>query len=695
MDLTLIQQIKLCANKLKDSKLNFKKEGNISKVLDSFASRMGLDSRDEAIMFTAIFERDCSGRRSDLNDMSEVFGCTVLDLMEYVPALNSLVRKGLIQPCNSQVCKIIEQLFSIPSLVMNSIIDNKVPVIECATEIISSFDRYSFCTKVDEAVQDSDVRTASLFQMTKELEDINKDMTFVRAVREIVPELADRVLFYEICHDFFDKGGRRSSDIDMTMNDIYESFSRRLSTRKSLMDGSCRLIAEDLVCVSEDRENMSLTEKGQRLLLEDEYASFGDTPECSNRYKFARMVAKFFHDSDKFDSESDKSEQQLKFGMLRMENANSHLPFVRKILDVIPEVENRVIFYFACNACPGGINLTRELKCLFPIQKALSSLNLFKDEKHELQKLDLVEIRSESSFFEEYTSLALTDKGKELFFEEDAKIFIQNIDRKDIISCGDIKSKRLFFSAEEQRQLSMVGSSLNEDNYRKLVERLESKGLSKGIAVLLYGAPGTGKTESVMQWAKESGRDIVHVDLSASKSMWYGESEKIVKDIFTRYRNQCKRSKVKPILLFNEADGLFSKRKDMSGGSSVDQTENTIQNILLEEMEKLDGILIATTNLEENLDAAFERRFLFKIHLEKPGTEAKKSIWRDKLPSLSEADATILASDYDFSGGEIDNIVRKATMQEVLYGGTPTTDSINELCSRERLSHGNNKRIGF
>lgn len=170
--------------------------------------------------------------------------------------------------------------------------------------------------------------------------------------------------------------------------------------------------------------------------------------------------------------------------------------------------------------------------------------------------------------------------------------------------------------------------------------------------------------------------------------------EKIVKDIFTRYRQQCKRSKIKPILLFNEADGLFSKRKDMSRGSSVDQTENTIQNILLEEMEKLDGILIATTNLEENLDKAFERRFLFKIRLDKPGVEAKKNIWQDKLPILSAEQAHKLASDFDFSGGEIDNIVRKTTMQEVLEGGVPTMESIVKLCSQEKVCTKNN-RIGF
>ena len=171
-------------------------------------------------------------------------------------------------------------------------------------------------------------------------------------------------------------------------------------------------------------------------------------------------------------------------------------------------------------------------------------------------------------------------------------------------------------------------------------------------------------------------------------------SEKIVKDIFTRYKRMCKRSSVKPILLFNEADAIFSKRHNMDGGRSTDQTENTIQNIILEEMEKLDGILIATTNLADNLDKAFERRFLFKIRFERPTVEAKRNIWLDKLSGLSLDEATRLASDYDFSGGEIDNIVRKATMMEVIDGICPSIDIINRLCKEEKISKPYTK-IGF
>ena len=147
-------------------------------------------------------------------------------------------------------------------------------------------------------------------------------------------------------------------------------------------------------------------------------------------------------------------------------------------------------------------------------------------------------------------------------------------------------------------------------------------------------------------------------------------------------------------MLFNEADAVLSKRKD-SNSSNVAQTENAIQNIILEEMEKLDGILIATTNLADNLDHAFERRFLFKIKYNNPTIEAKKNIWMDKLPRLSENEAEQLASTYDFSGGQIDNIVRKSLMEEVIKGKNPTLPTLRTMCAQEKISGNGRTKIGF
>ena len=113
-------------------------------------------------------------------------------------------------------------------------------------------------------------------------------------------------------------------------------------------------------------------------------------------------------------------------------------------------------------------------------------------------------------------------------------------------------------------------------------------------------------------------------------------------------------------------------------------------------MEKLDGILIATTNLATNLDPAFERRFLFKIKFEKPEMQAKMRIWKDKLPEITDMQAMELARDFDFSGGEIDNIARKAVMQEILGGSMPDMDHLRTLCAEERLADRTGRRkIGY
>ncbi len=172
-----------------------------------------------------------------------------------------------------------------------------------------------------------------------------------------------------------------------------------------------------------------------------------------------------------------------------------------------------------------------------------------------------------------------------------------------------------------------------------------------------------------------------------------GRDGKLIKAVFKKYEDICEHSELRPILLFNEADGIFSKRKD-SDSSNVAQTENTIQNIILEEMERLDGILVATTNMADNLDSAFERRFLFKIKFDKPALDARKRIWLSKMPSLSEEDAQALATDFSFSGGEIDNIIRKATIMEVLEGKRPDLHDIKRLCREEKM-HGDRARIGF
>ena len=185
------------------------------------------------------------------------------------------------------------------------------------------------------------------------------------------------------------------------------------------------------------------------------------------------------------------------------------------------------------------------------------------------------------------------------------------------------------------------------------------------------------------------------VDIPNIKSKWVGESEKNIKAIFDIYREQVKRSQLSPILLFNEADAIIGMRKS-GAENAVDKMENSLQNIILQEMESLDGIMIATTNLQQNMDKAFERRFLYKIKFEKPTIEARAHIWHEMIPELGEKEAQILASNYDFSGGQIENIARKYTIDSILHGDQG--DMMTMLfahCDNEHLDNQNTRKVGF
>jgi SpoVK/Ycf46/Vps4 family AAA+-type ATPase len=219
--------------------------------------------------------------------------------------------------------------------------------------------------------------------------------------------------------------------------------------------------------------------------------------------------------------------------------------------------------------------------------------------------------------------------------------------------------------------------------------------MRRGFACIFYGAPGTGKTESALQIARITGRALMIVDVPNLRSKWVGDTEKNTKAIFEKYRNYCKQSDLAPILLFNEADAILCKRKE-GAENSVDKMENAMQNIILQEMETLDGIMIATTNLTGNLDTAFERRFLYKIEFPKPSPNESQHIWHNMLPEISEQEAYDLAKQYSFSGGQIENIARKQVVNAVLSGEDRVSmESVQEACKTELFNNSNTRRIGF
>lgn len=375
--------------------------------------------------------------------------------------------------------------------------------------------------------------------------------------------------------------------------------------------------------------------------------------------------------------------------------------FVKEAKKRIPDSTNRFIFYMLASAriqdCQVSIGAV--IRRFYNGPAKTEAKKSIAEGKHFLQQINFMEL--ENTDFIDNADVFVTKKGLKLLMGEDAICYVKEGEgRTPALLPEKISAKELFYPEAIQDQLDTIHNAFQDENFKALQERLEKKGMHKGVAVLFYGAPGTGKTESVLQIAKKTDRAVFQVDISETKTMWFGESERLTKRIFTNYRSECEDAKRNgrktPILFLNEADAVISKRRSLGENSAgPGQTENALQNIFLEEIENLEGILIATTNLADNMDSAFDRRFLFKVKFDKPETSARAKIWKSKLNFLSEKDACSLAENFEFSGGQIDNIARKIEIDEVITGITPSLKSIFEICRHETLNSEVVRRVGF
>ncbi len=217
--------------------------------------------------------------------------------------------------------------------------------------------------------------------------------------------------------------------------------------------------------------------------------------------------------------------------------------------------------------------------------------------------------------------------------------------------------------------------------------------------IIFYGAAGTGKTMTAYSLAKSLKRQVLAFDCSKILSMYVGESEKNVRKIFDTFYDLCEKTKSEPILLLNEADQFLSSRS--SGiSSSADQMHNQMQNIFLEQIEKFKGMLIATTNLLENIDKAFSRRFNYKIEFKKPDEAQRAELWKKMLPIDApyekDFDAAPLAK-YSLTGGQI-NLIIKNTAYKVAVRKKPIftlTDFVEEINREKDANFDSEKSMGF
>lgn len=248
----------------------------------------------------------------------------------------------------------------------------------------------------------------------------------------------------------------------------------------------------------------------------------------------------------------------------------------------------------------------------------------------------------------------------------------------------DILDTTLFFNQRNKVNMEEILSITDVANHERIVKRLKKENMPTGLAILLYGLPGTGKTETVKQLAKKQGRVILMVDISRFKSMWLGESEKNIKKIFKEYQAALSYYSVAPILLLNEADAILSKRSKVQ--HSVDQIMNNIQNILLQSLEDFNGILFATTNLVDNIDDAFDRRFMMKFKLDEPDIKTRFEIINYMLPEITIDLKKFIAENYSLTGAQIQNIKRRIITQKVIKGNIKIKKDLMEQLIEEEVA---------
>ena len=418
------------------------------------------------------------------------------------------------------------------------------------------------------------------------------------------------------------------------------------------------------------------------MLFRNEEIQFGIL--FGNGYSFVQFSGHMYRVNNR-KLPSHLSREDVLNEIVEQENKNENLTQIQTMKSMGLEVKDRLVMYYIIHrykdANENSVSAyTVGFDVLGPA-KVLSFIQKLKNKNTQIQIQGLVELSDNND-------LQLTDKAKELLLNDAANTVEESQSEVAtthyFIKHESIPEKKLYFNSDLQRELNILQTLLQKDNFAEYQKEMKRGNKVEGISFLIYGPSGTGKNSFVDQLAKQTKRNIFQVDLSQVRSKWWGESEKNIKQIFEEYKAKCSKSDSIPILVFNECDALLGKR-NQTGDDRHDFTEMTMTNLLLELIEANKGIIIAVTNLPEALDKAFLRRFTMKYYIGNPDKIAVKSILKNKIDFLEEREVERIANQFQLSGGEIENISSKIIINRIITKSNPTLSEVLDMCEDEKI----------
>ena len=419
--------------------------------------------------------------------------------------------------------------------------------------------------------------------------------------------------------------------------------------------------------------------------------------KLTNNYDFLSKANRFIKDGRRYDEDG-----AIVKNINRLMAQNQQLSVVQNLQNIKGEAEMWFMLQMMTTLAIEADSYVSsgDLSQMLPDRTVRVILKQIKDATHPFAQDGYIELRNQAGQVQQ-GEWVLSHEGwlAMLGSQEEVDSIVPKEDEDENInmltSYKQLAQRPLYFSGKTEEQVQTLTKLLNEEQLAKVRQALKAHKMPLGFCCLFYGTPGTGKTELVQQLAIATQRDLFHVNIATLRDKYVGESEKQLKRIFDKYRSLVKTQERAPILFFNEADAIFGNRMENTQ-RSVDKMENALQNIILQEMEVLDGIMICTTNLTSCLDKAFDRRFIYKVEFEKPTNQARKLIWQSMLSSLNDEQATELANRFDFSGGQIQNISRKQVINTIFSGKEELDyDQIKLDCQSESISRNSRGKVGF